>query len=110
MRLGAHAIKITPNSIAHEVYSSLEASERHRHRHGINKEYCKHLEDAGLVFSGMSADGEVVEMIELPRAVHPWFVGTQGHPEFKSRAARPSPLFASFIAAAINYKKSQGTT
>jgi len=107
MRLGAHDIKIAPNSIAHEVYSALEASERHRHRHGINNEYCKHLEDAGLVFSGMSTDGEVVEIVELSRAAHPWFVGTQGHPEFKSRAARPSPLFASFIAAAIAYKKSQ---
>jgi len=105
MRLGAKPIQITPNSLAHEIYASLETSERHRHRHGINNEYRKHLEDAGLVFSGVSPDGEVIAMIELPRDVHPWFVGTQGHPEFKSRATRPSPIFASFVAAAIKHKE-----
>ncbi|MCL2437564.1 MAG: CTP synthase [Coriobacteriia bacterium] len=105
MRLGAKDIKITPNSIAHEIYTTLEASERHRHRQGINNEYRKHLEDAGLVVSGTSTCGEVIEMIELPRSIHPWFVGTQGHPEFKSRATRPSPVFASFIGAAITHKE-----
>ncbi|MCL2402637.1 MAG: CTP synthase [Coriobacteriia bacterium] len=104
MRLGAKDIKIAPNSIAHEIYASLDASERHRHRHGVNNEYRKHLEDAGLVFSGTSSCDEVVEMIELPRSVHPWFVGTQGHPELKSRATRPTPVFASFIRAAIDRK------
>lgn len=107
MRLGAKDIKITPNSLAHESYLSLEASERHRHRHSINNEYRSHLEDSGLVFSGVSPDGEVVEIIELPREVHPWFLGTQGHPEFKSRAARPAPLFSSFVNAAIEHKKSR---
>jgi len=107
MRLGTKDIKITPNSLAHEAYGSLEASERYRHRHGINSEYRSHLEDSGLVFSGISPDGEIIEIIELPRDTHPWFVGAQGHPEFKSRAARPAPLFASFVSAAINHKKSR---
>jgi CTP synthase len=105
MRLGSKDIKIAPNSIAHEIYASLEASERHRHRQGINNEYRKHLEDAGLVVSGTSSCGEVVEMIELPRAQHPWFVGIQGHPEFKSRVTRPSPVFASFIGASVSRRE-----
>jgi len=108
MRLGSLPIKIAPNSLAHEVYTALEATERHRHRHGVNREYRKHLEDSGLVFSGTSPDGDIVEILELPRDVHPWFIGTQGHPEFKSRATRPAPLFAHFIAAAIKHKKGSG--
>jgi len=105
MRLGALDFKIVPNTLAHEIYQSLEASERHRHRHGINNEYRGHLEDAGLVFSASSCDDKVVEMCELSRAEHPWFVGTQAHPEFKSRATRPSAIFASFIEAAIKHKE-----
>ncbi|MCL2680514.1 MAG: CTP synthase [Coriobacteriia bacterium] len=101
MRVGSYGIAIQPETIAAEVYQGCEASERHRHRMCINNTYRSQLEDAGLVFSGLSQKGDIVEMIELPRSVHPWFVGTQGHPELKSRATRPSPLFTGFIKAAI---------
>ncbi|MCL2525623.1 MAG: CTP synthase [Coriobacteriia bacterium] len=105
MRLGNMDFTIAPNTIAHEIYHQLEGCERHRHRYAVNPEYITHLEDAGLVFSATSVADDVPEMLELPRKVHPWFVGTQAHPEFKSRATRPSPVFASFIEAAVKHKQ-----
>src|SRR6201999_3121992 len=75
--------------------------ERHRHRYEVNNGYRDVLEDAGLVFSGLSPDGRLVEFIELPRDVHPFFVATQAHPEFLSRPTRPHPLFSGLVAAAL---------
>ncbi|MCL2606880.1 MAG: CTP synthase, partial [Coriobacteriia bacterium] len=110
MRLGAVDIKLKEGTLAAEIYDSLDISERHRHRCGINNDYKDRLEDAGLVFSGYCEDGKIIEMMELPRDVHPWFVGTQGHPEFKSRAVRPAPLFGAFIDAAIKKNSTAGKT
>jgi CTP synthase len=101
MRLGAWPCKLAKNSLVREVYSGAdEISERHRHRYEFNPEYRQKLEADGLVFSGVSPDGKFVEMIELPREVHPWFVGCQFHPEYKSKPLNAHPLFASFVRAA----------
>ncbi len=101
MRLGAWPCKLSPNSLVREIYSDAEEiSERHRHRYEFNPEYRQMLEREGLVFSGISPDGKFVEMIELPREVHPWFVGCQFHPEYKSKPLSAHPLFASFVRAA----------
>jgi CTP synthase len=101
MRLGAYPAHLLEGSRAAEIYGATEISERHRHRFEVNNEYRPLLEAHGLVVSGTSPDGNLVEMIELPD--HPWFVGCQFHPELKSRPNRPAPLFASFIAAAKRY-------
>jgi len=101
MRLGAWPCKLAPNSLVREIYGDVEEiSERHRHRYEFNPEYRQTLEREGLVFSGISPDGKFVEMIELPREVHPWFVGCQFHPEYKSKPLSAHPLFASFVRAA----------
>ncbi|MDR1412445.1 MAG: CTP synthase [Actinomycetes bacterium] len=107
MRLGRYPLKVKPGTLGFEVYGSEDASERHRHRYEVNNEYRDRLEAAGLVISGTSPDGRLVEMIELPREVHPWFVGNQGHPEFKSRAIRPAPLFRDFVGAAVKYHEAR---
>jgi len=99
MRLGAYTARLLPGSRAAEIYGSLEISERHRHRYEVNNAYREQLREAGMVVSGTSPDGNLVEMIELPS--HPWFVATQAHPELKSRPDHPHPLFASFIRAAV---------
>jgi CTP synthase len=104
MRLGAYPCQLIKPSRASQAYDSQEVSERHRHRYEVNNEYRDILERHGLLFSGFSPDGNLVEMIELP--YHPWFVGGQFHPEFRSRPRRPHPLFREFIRAALNY---QGT-
>jgi CTP synthase len=83
------------------VYGSAYVEERHRHRYEVNNSYREQLEQAGLVFSGTSPDGHLVEYVELPRDVHPYFVATQAHPEFRSRPARAHPLFAGLVAAAV---------
>jgi CTP synthase len=101
MRLGAFDAYLQEGSRAAEIYGATQISERHRHRFEVNNEYRPLLEAHGLVVSGTSRDGKLVEMIELPD--HPWFVGCQFHPELKSRPTRPAPLFASFIAAAKRY-------
>jgi CTP synthase len=101
MRLGSYPAALTPGSIVAEAYGSTEAEERHRHRYEVNNAYRKQLAKAGLVFSGTSPDGHLVEFVELPREVHPFFVATQAHPEFKSRPTRAHPLFSAFVAAAI---------
>ncbi len=98
MRLGAYPCRIEKETNAHEIYGSDEISERHRHRYEVNNAYRSRLTDAGLVLSGLSPDGKLVEMIELKN--HPWFVAVQFHPEFKSRPRDPHPLFESFVKAA----------
>ncbi len=98
MRLGAYPAVLTPGSRVEEIYGSREISERHRHRYEVNNHYRAGLEAKGLRFSGVSPDGKLVELVELPD--HPWFIGCQFHPELKSRPTRPHPLFASFIGAA----------
>jgi CTP synthase len=102
MRLGLYPAKLLPGSITAEVYGDEPyVSERHRHRYEVNNAYRARLEEAGLVFSGTSPDGRLVEYAELPRDVHPYFVGTQAHPEFRSRPTRAHPLFAGLIGAAV---------
>jgi len=101
MRLGAWTCKIEPGTLAHKVYGKLEISERHRHRYEFNREYEGTLTAAGLRISGSTPDGTYVEMIELPD--HPYFIGCQFHPEFKSKPLEPHPLFKSFVGAAYEY-------
>jgi CTP synthase len=101
MRLGAWTCRLADGSLAREVYGGAATiSERHRHRYEFNPEFRAQLEAAGLVFSGISEDGRFVEMVELPREAHPWFLGCQFHPEYKSKPLAPQPLFASFVRAA----------
>ncbi|MFD4670996.1 CTP synthase [Lentzea sp. NPDC058450] len=104
MRLGAYVAKLTPGSVVASAYGSTEVSERHRHRYEVNNAYRGKLADAGLVFSGTSPDGRLVEFVELPSDVHPFYAGTQAHPELKSRPTKPHPLFAAFVKAAIDYR------
>ena len=104
MRLGAYPCKLTSGTRAHKAYGRDQISERHRHRFEVNNDFRQVLADKGLLFSGLSPDGALVEMCEVPE--HPWFVGCQFHPEFKSRPLDPHPLFASFVAAAMAAAKS----
>ncbi|WIX75304.1 CTP synthase [Amycolatopsis carbonis] len=104
MRLGAYPAKLKPGSQVAKAYGSTEVSERHRHRYEVNNTYRKQLSDAGLVFSGTSPDDRLVEFVELPADVHPFFVGTQAHPELKSRPTRPHPLFSAFVKAVVDRK------
>jgi CTP synthase len=101
MRLGTYDAKLIPGSIVAGVYGSIEVNERHRHRYEVNNQYRDQIGAAGLVFSGTSPDGELVEFVELPKEVHPYYVGTQAHPEFKSRPTKPHPLFQGLIDAAL---------
>ena len=105
MRLGAYPHPLEPGSLIAEVYGDDQVSERHRHRYEVNVAYKDRLEEAGLVFSGMSPDGLLPETIEYPTDVHPWFIGVQYHPELKSRPFEPHPLFAGFIAAAKEHSR-----
>ena len=99
MRLGAYPCSIKPGTHVHKAYGKTNISERHRHRYEVNNEYVKVLTEHGLVVSGTAPDGSLVEIIELQD--HPWFVGTQFHPEYKSKPRNPHPLFAGFIGAAV---------
>jgi CTP synthase len=99
MRLGAYDADLAPGSRVADIYGKVRISERHRHRYEVNMAYRDRLEAAGLRFSGVSPDGLLPEIIELPN--HPWFVGVQFHPELKSKPFEPHPLFASFIEAAV---------
>ncbi len=101
MRLGLWPTKLLPGSVAHTAYGDDPATERHRHRYEVNNAYRPALEAAGLVFSGTSPDGSLVEIAELPVDTHPFFVGTQAHPEFRSRPTRAHPLFRALIAASV---------
>jgi CTP synthase len=103
MRLGAYEAVLKPRSRVARIYGSIHISERHRHRYEVNIEYRRHLEEHGLVFSGMSPDGVLPEIVEI--ADHPWFVGVQFHPELKSKPLAPHPLFASFIEAAVRQSR-----
>jgi len=103
MRLGAYDAKLTGNSHVASIYGSGDISERHRHRYEVNVHYRPALEKGGLVFSGMSPDGELPEIVERPD--HPWFIGVQFHPELKSKPFDPHPLFASFIEAALKQSR-----
>ncbi|ACU94656.1 CTP synthase [Cryptobacterium curtum DSM 15641] len=102
MRLGAYPCKVVPDTRAAQIYGQEIIYERHRHRFEVNNAYRACLVEAGLVISGESPDGRLVEMVELPN--HPWFVASQGHPEFKSRPTRPHPLFKGFVAAALQVR------
>ena len=102
MRLGLYKALLQSGSLVAETYGSDEISERHRHRYEVNNKYRESISKAGLIFSGLSPDGKLVEFIELPRSIHPYYVGTQAHPEFRSRPTNPHPLFAGLIRAAIN--------
>jgi CTP synthase len=111
MRLGAWPCRLAQGSLAREIYADAEEiSERHRHRYEFNPEYRDKLEKEGLVFSGSSPDGKFVEMIELPREVHPWFVAGQFHPEYKSKPLSAHPLFASFVRAAYENRLQSETS
>jgi CTP synthase len=101
MRLGADPIKLHDGTVAREVYGEAVVYERHRHRYEVNNHLRRRLEAAGLVFSGTSPDERLVEVTELPRSVHPFYVASQFHPEFKSRPDRPAPLFREFVGAAL---------
>ncbi len=101
MRLGSYEAVLAEGSVAAEAYGSTRVTERHRHRYEVNNAYRDRLEAAGLVISGTSPDSSLVEFVELPRDVHPYYVSTQAHPEFKSRPTRSHPLFAGLIAAAL---------
>ena len=103
MRLGAYSAHLRPGSKIAGIYGDTEISERHRHRYEVNMTYREQLEDKGMVFAGLSPDGLLPETIEL--ADHPWFIGVQYHPELKSRPFEPHPLFASFIAAAVEQSR-----
>ncbi|NYH81019.1 CTP synthase [Actinopolyspora biskrensis] len=107
MRLGTYPAALQEGSIVAEAYGSLRVSERHRHRYEVNNTYRQRLNDAGVVFSGTSPDERLVEFLELPREQHPFFVGTQAHPEMSSRPTRPHPLFSSFVRAALDYRAAE---
>jgi CTP synthase len=103
MRLGAYPCDIKKGSKAFQVYGKNQISERHRHRFEFNNKYLKQYEEAGMIASGINPDGNLVEIIELKD--HPWFVGTQFHPELKSTVMNPHPLFMKFIKASLEHSK-----
>jgi CTP synthase len=105
MRLGLYPAKLSKGSIVEKLYGSSEIQERHRHRYEVNNQYREEIAAGGLVFSGTSPDGHLVEFVELPEEVHPYYVGTQAHPEFLSRPNKAHPLFSGLIAAALKRKK-----
>nr|HMQ67120.1 CTP synthase [Arachnia sp.] len=105
MRLGSYPAALLPGSQVAAAYGADTATERHRHRYEVNNAYRGRLEEAGLVFSGTSPDGALVEFVELPAETHPYYVGTQAHPELQSRPTRPHPLFSGLIAAALATRK-----
>jgi len=105
MRLGLYPAALKAGSIAREAYGSDLIEERHRHRYEVNNAYREQLEAAGLVFSGTAPDNSLVEFVELPRDVHPYYVATQAHPELRSRPTRPHPLFAGLIGAALDRQR-----
>ncbi len=107
MRLGRYAARLTPGSVVATAYGTTEVSERHRHRYEVNNAYREQLEGVGLVFSGLSPDGSLVEFVELPADVHPYYVATQAHPEFLSRPNRAHPLFAGLVGAALDRQRAQ---
>ncbi|MDO9380190.1 MAG: CTP synthase [Nocardioidaceae bacterium] len=105
MRLGTYPAHLDEGSLVAEAYGSTDVDERHRHRYEVNNAYRDQIAEAGLVFSGTSPDGTLVEYVELPRDVHPYYVATQAHPELKSRPTRPHPLFAGLVGAALDRQR-----
>ncbi|MBK0419885.1 CTP synthase [Leucobacter sp. CSA1] len=105
MRLGMYEAALAEGSLAAELYGSASASERHRHRYEVSNRYRDEIAEAGLVFSGTSPDGQLVEYVELPRDVHPFYIATQAHPELRSRPGIPHPLFAGLAGAAIERRE-----
>jgi CTP synthase len=105
MRLGTYACKITPHTKVHSIYNKENVNERHRHRYEFNNKYFEQFEDYGMIFSGINPDSSLVEIIELRD--HPWFIGTQFHPELKSTVLNPHPLFVKFVAASLKYMKNK---
>jgi CTP synthase len=106
MRLGLYTAKLKPGSIVAEVYGAESIEERHRHRYEVNNNFRPQIAEAGLVFSGTSPDDHLVEFVELPREVHPYYVATQAHPEFRSRPTNAHPLFRGLVVAAIERQAS----
>jgi CTP synthase len=106
MRLGLYPAELASGSVVAEAYGASAVVERHRHRYEVNNAYRQQLEAAGLVFSGASPDGRLIEFVELPRDVHPYYVATQAHPEFRSRPNRAHPLFAGLVRAAVDAQRS----
>jgi len=104
MRLGLYTAALTPGSMVAKTYGALEISERHRHRYEVNNAYRDRISAAGLEFSGFYKELDLVEFVELPQSVHPFYIGTQAHPELRSRPTRPHPLFVGLIAAAVKLK------
>ncbi|HPU12509.1 MAG TPA: CTP synthase [Aeromicrobium sp.] len=104
MRLGLYQANLKPGSVVADLYGSDKVEERHRHRYEVNNSYRDQLEQGGLVFSGTSPDATLVEFVELPREVHPFYVATQAHPELRSRPTRPHPLFSGLVKAALTRK------
>jgi CTP synthase len=104
MRLGLFEAKLTPGSVVAETYGAISVKERHRHRYEVNNKYRDQIADAGLSFSGVSPNGDLVEFVELPKDVHPYYVATQAHPEFLSRPTKAHPLFHGLIKAALEGK------
>ncbi|MEO6827117.1 MAG: CTP synthase [Microbacteriaceae bacterium] len=102
MRLGLYPAELAAGSLIAELYQSSEISERHRHRYEVNNTYRKRVADSGMLFSGLSPDGRLVEFVELPRDQHPYYVGTQAHPELRSRPNRSHPLFRGLVSAALD--------
>ncbi|MEE9244228.1 MAG: CTP synthase [Mycobacterium sp.] len=107
MRLGAYPAVLDPESLVAQTYGAITVSERHRHRYEVNNSYRDRIAESGLRFSGTSPDGQLVEFVEYPADVHPFLVGTQAHPELKSRPTRPHPIFAAFIGASLDYKNEE---
>ena len=101
MRLGAETAQLRKGTIVANLYKSNVAVERHRHRYEVNPEYVSRFEEGGVVFSGVSPDGILMEIAELPKSVHPFMLGTQFHPELQARPLDPHPLFTAFISAAL---------
>ncbi|MEP9383665.1 CTP synthase [Nocardioides sp. KR10-350] len=107
MRLGLYPAQLKKGSIVADAYGETLIQERHRHRYEVNNAYREQLEGAGMVFSGLSPDNELVEFVELPRETHPYYVATQAHPELRSRPTRPHPLFKGLISAALQQQRAQ---
>ena len=105
MRLGAYTCKIEKDSLAHKIYGRQEISERHRHRYEFNSEYLEEFENNGMNCTGKNAENDLVEIVEIPS--HPFFVGVQFHPEYKSTVANPHPLFVAFTQAAVVHSKKE---
>jgi len=103
MRLGAYACDLVKDSNAYQAYDMQHITERHRHRYEFNNAYREEFKTAGMKFTGINPDNDLVEIVEVPD--HPWFVGVQFHPEYKSTVVNPAPLFVSFVKASIQYNK-----